>query len=639
MRSPTVAQLAVVVLAVALLGTVPSAQGAGEPGVVHFTAAGDYGSGADATAVLDGIAAAEPDLALNLGDFSYGEPGGEQQWCDYVTSRLGAGFPFELLAGDNESGGQDGHVNNFSACLPNQLPGLVGTYGRQWYVDVPQVDPLVRFVMISPALPFPDGTWTYPAGSARYDWTAAAIDGARAKGVPWVVVGSHVPCVSLGPTCAIGGDLLNLLLTKRVDLVLHGHEHLYGRTHQLGLRAGCAVVHGSYDTDCVLDADAEMSQGGTVQAIVGTGGRSLTSVGTSDAEYPYFAAVAHANRTPAYGFLDVRVTADELRAQFVRTSTGTFTDAFTIRRGPPPPNQEPTAAFTSSSQGLTASFDASGSGDPDGPLTAYEWDFGDGGTGSGVQPQHAFTAEGSYDVTLTVRDTQGATATVSHPVSVTAPQAGAEFVADAFGRTVSNGLGAADIGGPWSTAGTTADFDVSPGAAAIALPRAGQTRSCWLGATTSADTDLLLTLSLDKRPTGSGAYLDVVGRRVAQNLEYRARLVLAANGRITVALTALRGSSSAVTIASGVQLPASITYAAGSQLHVRMQVVGTGPTTVRLKVWPAGTPEPTGWQRTATDAFAALQAPGGVGLTTYLSGSVTNGPVVVRLSALTARPT
>ena len=72
-----------------------------------------------------------PDLNLALGDLSYGATGAEQAWCDFVTARVGAGFPFELLAGNHESNGQNGNINDFSACLPNQLPGVVGTYGRQ----------------------------------------------------------------------------------------------------------------------------------------------------------------------------------------------------------------------------------------------------------------------------------------------------------------------------------------------------------------------------------------------------------------------------------------------------------------------------------------------------------------------------
>ncbi|WP_194905442.1 hypothetical protein [Quadrisphaera sp. INWT6] len=45
-------------------------------------------------------------------------------------------------------------------------------------------------------------------------------------------------------------------------------------------------------------------------------------------------------------------------------------------------------------------------------------------------------------------------------------------------------------------------------------------------------------------------------------------------------------------------------------------------------MWLAGTAEPTAWQLTATDASTALQAPGAVGLVTYLSGSAT-APVTV----------
>jgi PKD repeat protein len=640
MRIRATARAVVVGLLLATLTAGSSAQGAGEPGVVHFTVAGDYAATANTNAVLDGIADADPDLNIALGDMSYGDPGGEPAWCDYVTSRVGAGFPFELVAGDNESNGQDGHINNFSACLPNQLPGLAGTYGRQWYVDVPRVDPLVRFVMISAALPFPDGTWSYAANTPRYNWTAAAIDGARTAEIPWVVVGTHEPCISLGPTCSIGGDLLQMLVSKRVDLVLHGHEHLYARTHQLGYRSGCTTIQGAYDADCVIDPDGDMRQGaGTVLATVGTGGRSLTTVGTGDSEFPYFAAVAHAGRTPAYGFLDVRATTDELIARFVRTNSGTFADSFTIHRGPPPPNTAPTAAFTSSANGLTATFDGRGSSDDNG-VTGWSWDFGDDtAPGSGAQPSHAYATAGTYDVTLTVTDSAGLTGTVTHPVTVTDPPPVTDFVADAFDRTVSNGWGPADAGGPWSVTGTAANFAVNNGSGAITLPSAGQTRSTWLGATTRTDTDLRLTLSLDKRPNGNGAYLDVVGRRVSTNNEYRARLIMRADGRILVQLATLRGTGTPVGLTTGVTLPTTITYAAGTAINVRLQVTGTTPTTIRLKVWPAGQTEPTAWQATATDSFAALQNPGAVGVTGYLPSGVTNLPVVLRIDALTARPT
>ena len=69
------------------------------------------------------------------------------------------------------------------------------------------------------------------------------------------------------------------------------------------------------------------------------------------------------------------------------------------------------------------------------------------------------------------------------------------------------------------------------------------------------------------------------------------------------------------------------TFAAGDLIHVRMQTFGTGSTTVRTKVWLGSASEPSAWTVSATDSYAALQAPGSVGLTAYVSGSTTNFPV------------
>jgi len=75
----------------------------------------------------------------------------------------------------------------------------------------------------------------------------------------------------------------------------------------------------------------------------------------------------------------------------------------------PVPPKPPVAIFTFSPQepkpGDPVSFDASGSYDPDGgEIALYEWDFGDGTTGSGVTVIHKFNQAGRYLVTLTVTD-------------------------------------------------------------------------------------------------------------------------------------------------------------------------------------------------------------------------------------------
>ncbi len=83
-------------------------------------------------------------------------------------------------------------------------------------------------------------------------------------------------------------------------------------------------------------------------------------------------------------------------------------------------NAPPVAEFTTGQQPgtLTIDFDGGGSDDPDGSIVSYDWDFGDGTFGAGVAPSHAYAAAGSYDVSLTVTDDQGATDQVEQMVAV-----------------------------------------------------------------------------------------------------------------------------------------------------------------------------------------------------------------------------
>ncbi|MCZ3387548.1 MAG: PKD domain-containing protein [Actinomycetia bacterium] len=73
------------------------------------------------------------------------------------------------------------------------------------------------------------------------------------------------------------------------------------------------------------------------------------------------------------------------------------------------PNAAPTAAFTQTCVGLSCSFDATSSTDGDGTVATYSWNFGDGSpTEAGSTPNHVFPTGGSFPVTLTVTDNDGA---------------------------------------------------------------------------------------------------------------------------------------------------------------------------------------------------------------------------------------
>lgn len=53
-------------------------------------------------------------------------------------------------------------------------------------------------------------------------------------------------------------------------------------------------------------------------------------------------------------------------------------------------------------------FDGGGSRDAEGDISTYQWAFGDGATGTGRSPRHAYARPGVYEVALTVRDKSGA---------------------------------------------------------------------------------------------------------------------------------------------------------------------------------------------------------------------------------------
>jgi PKD repeat protein len=263
----------------------------------------------------------------------------------------------------------------------------------------------------------------------------------------------------------------------------------------------------------------------------------------------------------------------------------------------------------------------------------YDWDWNDGTAhGTGATPIHVYAVGGTYHVTLTVSDGKGGTDAVTHDVTV-APPGVADFATDAFGRTVVNGFGSADLGGLWTLQGGNTYFAVNGGAGKITIP-AGASRQASLDAVQQTDTEVNTKMSFAQPATGGGIYGEVVARRVNPQNDYRAKIKISSTGAVTLQLT--RTVANAETVISSTTV-AGLTYNAGDVLHVRFQASGTGTTVLRTKVWKDGTSEPAAWILSSNDTTSVLQAPGSVGVWVYVSGTATS-TVVASIDDFEASP-
>jgi hypothetical protein len=182
--------------------------------------------------------------------------------------------------------------------------------------------------MVAADLTIDGVSYDYDRPGAHRDWLLARVDEAEAAG-RWTVVGAHKVCVTTGvKSCEIGEAMVDDLIAHGADVILHGHEHNYQRSHQLR----CVDVD-TTTPGCIADTDSDFAAGaGAVIAVTGWVGRDGYDVGGSDPEAGYFATFGGPNVAGwGPGYLTVTATDTTLTGTWT-TVGGGATDTFTIRR-------------------------------------------------------------------------------------------------------------------------------------------------------------------------------------------------------------------------------------------------------------------------------------------------------------------
>ena len=162
--------------------------------------------------------------------------------------------------------------------------------------------------------------------------------------------------------------------------------------------------------------DGSTDSDGTIASRSWTFGDSGTSTATNPS-HTYAAA----------GTYSVTLTATDNGG-----ATNSVTKSVTVTA---PVNNPPTANFTFTTSGLTASF-TDASTDSDGTIASRSWTFGDSGTSTATSPSHTYAAAGTYSVTETVTDNLGATG--SKTSSVTVANTGGNVLTNGVGITIAD---------------------------------------------------------------------------------------------------------------------------------------------------------------------------------------------------------
>lgn len=148
-----------------------------------------------------------------------------------------------------------------------------------------------------------------------------------------------------------------------------------------------------------------------------TGVNTYDKAGAAAGSY----ATAEAPGCRGYGF-GASGAGDQVQIMYQPACARVRAEVINIRAPNRPPMAQPGGPYANN-PGVPITFDGSRSSDPENGTLTFDWNFGDGSTGSGPTPGHAYANPGSYTVKLTVTDPAGGVDTRTTNAEITSLQA------------------------------------------------------------------------------------------------------------------------------------------------------------------------------------------------------------------------
>ncbi len=177
------------------------------------------------------------------------------------------------------------------------------------------------------------------------------------------------------------------------------------------------------DPDCAANVAPTANPNGPYNAVAGSP-ITFSSAGSTDPDgsivaydWDFGDGNAATGPSPTHTYVSEGTFTVSLTVTDDRGATDTASTTATITPAPLPPGANAGGPY-SGIVGAIVNFDGTGSNDPDGTITSYAWDFGDGGSATGPSPSHSYSVDGIFTVTLTVTDNDGLTGTDSTTATI-----------------------------------------------------------------------------------------------------------------------------------------------------------------------------------------------------------------------------
>ena len=250
-------------------------------------------------------------------------------------------------------------------------------------------------------------------------------------------------------------------------------------------------------------------------------------------------------------------------------------------------NQPPTARMSVDCQDVVCLMTGDGSSDPEGLLSTYEWNFGDGSGSSQADPSHTYGTAGTYTVSLKVTDAGGLSDTMTQTI-----HAGSEGPAIGFVGTN-------------ATQGNATNLTVN-------VPATASADDGLVLITTVASSTTTATAPAGWTQVGqttSGGTTSTVWQRVATGSDpgSAVKVTYSAIGKATLSLLAYSGTSTTTPVL-GLQGAGETVSRAG---HTTPVVPVTDNNTWAVSYWADNTSTTTGW--TLPGSVTSRSATCGVG--------------------------